>query len=208
MNIVIFGASGRVGRLVVIEALAAGHQVTAFVHNHNPFEAEDKLRIVQGSIDDASAVATALAGSEAVICTLGSWKTKQKNVVSRGVQNILTGMGATNTRRIILLTGSGAYWSGDKLSMYDRLSHVLLLCIAPRILRDGEAAIATLEHSQTDWTIIRSPGMKSSGKPAYALSTRIGSPLSMVSRASVAAAVVDQLNETAWLQQAPVIHST
>lgn len=71
MNIAIFGATGRTGRQVVQQALAAGHAITALARSPEKMGVSDpKLRVVQGDATDQAAVAVALQGADAVIVTL------------------------------------------------------------------------------------------------------------------------------------------
>lgn len=72
-NLVVLGASGRTGRLVVEQALAAGHLVTALVRSPEKLTLRHpKLRVVVGDATDSSALSRALEGAVAVISTLGS----------------------------------------------------------------------------------------------------------------------------------------
>ena len=76
MRITVFGASGRAGQGVVALALRKGYEVTAFVHQQNPFKEHACLTVVQGDINDRAAIIAAVSESDAVISTLGSWGTK------------------------------------------------------------------------------------------------------------------------------------
>ena len=88
----VFGASGKVGRLVVMQALKRGYSVVAFVHSHDPFVATTNLRVVKGDIYNADDVGKALKGSEAVISALGSWGTKNRNVLSSAMKVVIPDM--------------------------------------------------------------------------------------------------------------------
>ena len=69
MKLVVVGAGGGTGRLVVSEGLRAGHAVTAFVRHETRFE--DGVRVVTGDASDEDATAQALEGQDAVIDTVG-----------------------------------------------------------------------------------------------------------------------------------------
>lgn len=205
MQITVFGASGRVGQLVVSLAVSRGYTVVAFVHSHNPFEGSKGVRVVQGDISDKQAVATALQGSQAVISTLGSWGTKNKNVLEQGMQAILPAMREANITRIITVTGSGAHWSADKPKLSATMGRLLIKFVAGKILRDGERHLQLLEASYLDWTSVRSPVMKGSGN-AYVLNNSAPSVLASIPREAVATCLVDLLDDTTHSQQAPYIH--
>src|SRR5579872_6323207 len=72
MNLLILGASGRTGRLVVEQALGARHEVTALVRSpENPAVRNPRLHVVAGQATDSRDVARAMAGAGAVISVLG-----------------------------------------------------------------------------------------------------------------------------------------
>jgi len=70
MNLLVFGASGATGKMVIAQARAAGHLVTAFVRNPASLAMEG-LRVIVGDGTDSAAVAAAIPGHDAVICALG-----------------------------------------------------------------------------------------------------------------------------------------
>lgn len=207
MQITVFGASGRVGRLVVELALDEGISVVAFVHSKNPFVDDKRLTVVKGDISDPEAVKNALKGSQAAISTLGSWGTKDKNVLSEGMRTIIPAMEAVKINRLITVTGSGAIWSGDNPSFIDKSSHLLLGLVAPKILRDGEDHLRQLDASGLDWTSIRSPVMSSKDSVRYRLSTKAPSLIAKIPRRAVAKCLVDQLESADFSRKAPHIHS-
>ncbi len=72
MKIVIFGAAGATGRVLVERALAQGQEVTAFDRNMAALTMEHpKLSLVQGDIFNQSQVDEAIAGQDVVISVLG-----------------------------------------------------------------------------------------------------------------------------------------
>src|SRR5579871_6872584 len=72
MNLLILGATGRTGRLVIDRALAAGHDVTALVRAPERLTIQNpRLHVVAGRATDAADVARAMVGAGAVISVLG-----------------------------------------------------------------------------------------------------------------------------------------
>lgn len=205
MQLTIFGASGKVGQQVVALALEQGYQVVAFVHNHDPFAVNDKLTVIKGDVRDRAAVTAALGGSRAVISTLGSWGTKDKNTLTRGMQAIIPAMEQIGVTRLITLTGAGAAWTGDRPNLIDRLGHALLRLVAPKILYDGEEQLRLLEGSRLDWTCLRSPVMRPAGKIRYRLDLRPPALWATIPRPAVAQGLVNQLKNLDYLHLAPYI---
>ena len=52
MKIIVFGATGGTGKLIVTQALAKGHSVTAFVRNPDGLPQDPHLRVIQGDVFD------------------------------------------------------------------------------------------------------------------------------------------------------------
>ena len=203
LKVTVFGASGRVGRLVVEEALRHGYEVTAFTHSKNLPEAAG-LSVKQGDIHDAADVARAVEGSQAVISALGSWGTPGKDVLAAGMQNIIAAMDSAGIKRLVSLSGSDARAAGDDLGLLHRLSRASFKLIANKVLTDGEKHIKLLEASDLDWTVLRSPRMSKHGD-SYKLVSQRSQPWSSVGRPSVASCLVEQLEDTEHIKQAPFI---
>lgn len=99
MSVVVFGATGPLGRCVVNTALAAGHQVTAFVRTPARLEPHPRLREFTGDVLDASAVAAAVAGHDAVISALGhSQPSPHGHDLHPGASHILAAMKDAQTQ--------------------------------------------------------------------------------------------------------------
>ena len=88
MKLVVFGATGSVGRHVVEQALDQGHQVTAVARQPAKL-AKDHPRLTRCAADvmNKKAVADAIAGQDAVVVTLGAGRKGQ--VRSEGSRNIV-----------------------------------------------------------------------------------------------------------------------
>src|SRR6266508_1651049 len=64
MKLVIFGATGQTGRLLIARGLSGGHQVTSFARNPTRLDATSgSMRAVQGNVLDPTAVDRAVAGA-------------------------------------------------------------------------------------------------------------------------------------------------
>jgi putative NADH-flavin reductase len=203
MQITVFGASGKVGRLVVEEALSRGHSVVAFVHR-SKLPATNNLTVIQGNVYKLSDVTKAVQGSGAVISALGSWGTKRKDVTEQGMANIIPAMEAVGIKRVISVTGHGASAPGDKFEPVHEFSRLLLKLLAAKILRDGEKHIQRLHGSSLEWTVIRSPVMNNR-VGGYKISLSRPWPLATVGRHSVADCLVDLAENREYMRKAPYI---
>lgn len=204
MKITIFGANGKVGKSLVEDVLDEGHEVVAFVHSHHELATRQGLTIIQGDVHRVEDVERALLGSDAVMSALGSWGTKTKDVLSSAMSTIIPIMQKHTISRIISLTGAEARAKGDNLGFIHRVAHALAHIFTGKILRDGEEHIALLEKSNLDWTVIRSPIMKSKKGGVFSLTDDRPLPWMSISRDAVVEAMVNELSEP-HSQQAPFV---
>lgn len=206
MQIVVFGANGKVGSLVVEKLLNDGHFVRAFVHSGSQLPKHKNLQILKGDVKDVESVNNALDGANAVISALGSWGTPTKDIVSTGIRSIILAMQAHNITRVISLTGSGARDLYDKPSLLDRMSCWAIRIAARKIVDDGESHIAQLRKTKLAWTVIRSPLMKNSSRQrSFILSKKSPPPWAAIVRDDVASAMVELVTNNEWRQAAPYI---
>lgn len=204
MKIIVFGASGSVGRHVVRQALAEGHQVTAFRRTppaEEPRERDLSFRL--GDVLDAEAVARAVAGHDAVVVALGAGR--HGHVRAAGTRNIIAAMQNRGPRRLVCLSTLGAGDSRALLNFFwKRIIFGLLLRGA---YADHQAQETAIRDSGLDWTIVR-PGAFTDGDLTgeYRHGSLAGERLALkVSRADVAHFMVGALTGNAYLRRAPGI---
>src|SRR3954471_15759765 len=71
MRIVVFGATGNVGRRIVAEALRRGHEVVGVVRDPEAVQSPDpRVRLVRGDATDAASIAAAARGADAVVSAI------------------------------------------------------------------------------------------------------------------------------------------
>ena len=71
MKVIVFGATGGIGKWAVKHALAKGYDVTAYVRNAKRVQPQDHLTVVEGQVNDPAAMKAALSGQDAVIWCVG-----------------------------------------------------------------------------------------------------------------------------------------
>lgn len=110
MMVLVVGATGSIGRLVVEEAINQGHAVRALVRT--PGKARrlpPEAQVVAGDVTRPETLLAAVDGVDAIVFTLGSdgaGKTGAENVDYGGVRNILNALGSRSVR-IALMTSIG-----------------------------------------------------------------------------------------------------
>lgn len=112
-KITVFGSTGRVGRHVLTQAIAAGHHVTAVARNPSRLSADIRtapnVRIVTTDLSepDLGAIKAAVDGADAVLSGLGPRKKAEHGIVSSGTRAIADAMQAVGARRLIVVSGVG-----------------------------------------------------------------------------------------------------
>jgi len=146
MNLVILGATGGTGRLVVEQALAAGHTVTALVRSPEKLTSSNsRLRVITGRATDAHDVARALADADALISTLGG----SGSVIADSTQAIVDAARRTGLKRVVVL--SSFLVERQRLNAPMRLATGLVM---GAMVKDKTLGEEMLRSSGLDWTII------------------------------------------------------
>ena len=104
MRVTVFGASGKIGRLVVEALLADGHDIVAYVRSPGKLGlVHDRMTVVPGPLSDGAGIIEAVRGSAAVISALGpSLDRRAKGTpVTDGTRNIVAAMKAVRVRRYV-----------------------------------------------------------------------------------------------------------
>jgi len=110
MTVLVVGATGSIGRLVVDEVIRRGHAVRALVRNPGKArQLPSEAQVVIGDVTRPDTLSGAVGGVDAIVFTLGSdgaGKVGAENVDYGGVRNVLRALG-NRTARIALMTAIG-----------------------------------------------------------------------------------------------------
>lgn len=205
MRVLIVGASGGTGRQLVLQALERGHDVTALVRKTSRLRIQHaKLRVCVGNVLMTSSLAPAVSGQDAVLCALGHKRWLYPNrILSDGTRNLIEAMSACGVRRLVCETALGfgdTWWRGGLY--YTLFVHPIIL---PFYFHDKGRQETVVRNSDLDWTLVR-PGALTNGRrrSVYQHGPKVGHWLWTVriSRADVAAFMLDQLHSTEYLRAA------
>lgn len=130
MNIAVVAANGRVGQLVVKEALERGHSVTAIVRGANRTEAAEAL-----VKDLFELTAQDLAGYDVVVDAFGAWTPDVVDQHPTSLMHLCDALSGSDTR-LLVVGGAG--------SLYVDADHTTQLCETP----DFPAEFLPLAHAQ------------------------------------------------------------
>jgi uncharacterized protein YbjT (DUF2867 family) len=206
MKVIVFGATGTVGRLAVEELLNAGHEVTAFARSAERLMPVSGLRRLSGDARDAAQVAAAIAGHDAVVITLGAGMKRRDTIRSAGTLNVIAGMQAQGVRRLICQSTLGVAESWENLNFFWK--RIMFGAVLRPVFRDHVLQEQLVRASGLDWTIVR-PSAFDAGPATGAFREGFGPKerhLTLkISRADIAGFLARQLTDARYLRQAVAI---
>jgi len=184
MRLILLEATGGTGTAIREQAVRRGHAVTAF--------GRSKANDVVGSPLDASALAEAVKGHDAVLSAIGSGLFGT-TIRTESARAILDAMRRNGIRRFIVMSST----LNDSALRARILSHTLLWAPA----KDQRAMEAIVTASGTDWTIIRPPVLTNGPLTGDAQLAETSVGRASVSRADVARLMLDLAEAGSHLRQ-------
>lgn len=207
MKILIIGATGGTGEALVQQALAAGHEVTAFVRDASEYH-RAVAWVVEGDVLDAAKVADAVAGQDAVIDALGgSTPWKETGLEPNAAHNVVAAMRQHGVRRLVVISALGVRESQANAGFF--YEHLLMPTLLRGALADKTKMEADLEAgvSDLDWVLVRpatlTNGEMTSNVQVFSADTE--EKAHRISRADVAAFMLAQVTGDTYLRQAVTI---
>lgn len=195
-SVVVAGATGRTGRLVVEELLGRGCPVTALVRSAGraPWTQAQGVRIIEADIASVSSLEQAMEGASFAISALGSKKpfSSRENALvdSQGNQNLAQAALAKRLQHIVVISSIGA---GD--SRY-AINFMFRLLMGP-VLRMKTQSEEFIKSCGISYTIIRPGGLTDKDLPGNVAFGEGGKITGMIRRRDVARVCVDALSNPA-----------
>jgi uncharacterized protein YbjT (DUF2867 family) len=191
--VLVAGATGRTGRLVVSNLLEQGYPVRALVRDMERGHEilGDGVEFAEGDVRDIDSLRAAMQGAASLIITIGSSRKDPDNgpefVDYGGVKNLAQAAADTGVQQVVLMSSAGVTHEDHVLNqMFDNI-----LIWKSR----GEDA---LRDSGVDYTIVRPGGlMDSPGGETAVVFEQGDSSTGMISREDVALVCVAALQTPA-----------
>jgi putative NADH-flavin reductase len=205
VKVLIIGATGATGRVLMREALEQGHEVTALARNPSALAPEDhRPRVLQGNALDASEVEAAVADQDAVLSALGTRSTRPTTLFSQSTHNLISAMNKHGVRRLVCITGIGAGESKGHVGfLYDR---IMLPFVVKNIYEDKNRQEEAIKQSDLEWVIVRPARLTDeAAKGEYRVYLGGSYTAKTISRADVAAFMLAQLTDETYVHKMPVI---
>jgi uncharacterized protein YbjT (DUF2867 family) len=206
MKFLVIGATGRTGVPFVKKALDQGHQVTALVRRADA-NVDPRAQIVSGDVTDATVIATAARGHDAVISTLGAKNINETpTLITDMVRAVIASAKTSGVDRFVIVSAFGV---GDSLAKASFLAGLIFRTALRKKYVDKAAADILLTASDLNWTI-EYPGAlnnrDSSRYTATALKDVTKLPiLPSTSRANVADFLLDAAVDGTFIRQIVVV---
>lgn len=205
MKIIVFGATGTVGRHLITQSLDEGHSVTAFSRNIQRLAINhNKLAKVQGNVLKTSEIENAITGHDAVIVVLGAGLKGQ--VRSVGTLNIIKAMKEKRIKRLICQSTLGVGASWGNLNFYWK--YLMFSGLLRKVYSDHVLQEKYVQESDLDWTIVRPSAFTDGGKTGlyrHGFSEVDRNTTLKISRADVADFLLKQLSDLRYLHKSPGI---
>ncbi len=210
MKILVVGAAGKTGRLVVERALSAGHKVVALVHNPEEDQKHPLAlgaEVIHGDVQNPTRLEHAMQGCEAVIDTLGGktpWKSTQ--LETNAAKVVLDVMARVGAKRLVVISVLGA---GDSINQAPwAYEHIFIPTFLHGAIKDKDAMESEVSHSHVQWVLVRPPVLNDHDATGSVHIVPPGEIAHKITRADLAQFLVDQLTNNQYIGQAVTVANT
>ena len=157
-TVVIFGASGKIGNLVIQNCIAQGFNVTAYARNASKVRYHHKrVKIIQGELSDREKIREAIHGADAIISCLGpSYRHRDGTMpVYNGTNNIIKIAKEENVTRFINMASSTYRYDKDNETIYMKYARKITKTFFNGAFVENNHICQTTRYSGLNWTTIR-----------------------------------------------------
>lgn len=213
MKVVVFGANGPTGRLLVTRLLEAGHHPVAVTRRPESFPAgAPGISVLGADAVMPDSVLGTLEDADAVISTLGVPFTREPvTTFSAGTSAILAAMNAKGIRRIVVVSSTGAhhYRNRRKSPLSLRFFEpVISHTIGKTVYEDLRRMEAVVQDSRLDWTIVRPSTLFDAEKVSRYTAGLVAPIGAFTARIDLADYLATVLTDRASFQTTPIISTT
>ena len=206
-KVLVLGATGGTGRLIVRRALTRGYDVTALVRSAEKGSDLTGAKLIVGDARDEKTLRQALKAQDAVISALGTPASpfREVTLLSTSTRALVSAMKAEQVSRLVCITGMGA---GDSAGhggfLFDKLIFPVLL---RNVYADKNRQEAIVRASGLDWVLVRPSILndKPGGGTIRALTDLSDFHGGTIAREDVANFVLDQVSADTWTHRSPLI---
>ncbi len=215
MKILILGATGRTGRLIVEEALKQGYDLNILVRDKNKMSFNSKsIKVYQGTPARRTDLVAAMQGCEAIISALSVAKASDapwsklispENFVSESMKNVIAEANQQNLKRLITISAWGVLETKKDVPFW--FKWMIDYTNLRLVYADHESQEKLLAASNLTWTAIRPAALNDSPKikTLKVSFNNFPKPSLQISRQSVAKFIVDIVKSDKYDRKSPTI---
>lgn len=217
MRVLVLGATGPCGILIIREALAVNHTVVVYARSPQKLpediSSHSSIIVIQGELTDADALSKAMEGVDAVLSALGPPTTQgifypSNTPIAHGYAIVLQTMKQHGVKRLIALGTASIVDEHDKFDIKFRALIAGVYLFAHNAYKDIVAVGDAIRHQEGDleWTIVRVPILTNSeNTEVVAGYVGDGKTGTMLSRPGFASFVLKELAQNEWSKKAPLL---
>lgn len=193
------------GQQAVLAAAVAGHDVVAVARSAP--EVPAGVRSVVADVRDAAAVRGALEGAEAILWCVGVTRRSGPDVGRTSLPHVVRAAEELGVGRLVTVSGAGVTLPGDVKGPGARFVSRLTRTFARDLVEDKRGEHDVLASGALSWTEVRPPRlMDGPATGAWQLTDLApGLRAAAVSKADVAAAMLQLAGTTEWDRRSPFL---
>lgn len=200
MNVIVFGASGRIGQRITNELLNRGHEVTGVSRDGNiPEIGDSDFEAIAGDATDPDEVAELVEGHDAVASALGPSGDEDTDILSEMAEALIEGLRQTEVNRLVWTGGAGGLNVGPDTQLIE--TDEFPDDLVPLAQAHIEAFEVIREAEDIEWSYIAPPAQIEPGEQTGEYRTAEGQLVatedgeSRISMEDFAVAFVDELEK-------------
>ena len=210
MKILVIGATGQTGRLVVAQGIALGNEMVAYVRHPKKLTPQVGLTIISGELADEERLIQSMHTVDAIVITLGaSIKKISEPVLQDNMPHIIRAAQAARVKRVVVLSALGVgQTKNNTIFPYKMMTKFLL----GKPFQDHELSEQFLADSELHWTTINPGILTNQAKPQrsrqfLAKSGHKAPLIPITQRQDVAAALLAVIPKQSTWEQAVIVLS-
>ena len=215
MKILIIGATGRTGRLIVEEALKQGYDLNVLVRDKNKISFSSKsIKVYQGTPTCRADLAAAMQGCDLIISALGIVRASDApwsklitppNFISESIKNAIAEADQQNLKRLITVSAWGVGDTKKEIPFW--LRWLINYTNLRPVYAEHELEEKLLANSNLNWTAVRPVALNDSKKikTLQVSFNNFPKPSLQIGRQSVAKFMVDIVKSDQYDRRSPTI---
>ena len=207
-RILLLGATGHLGKVLMKSLLKEGYEVVALVRSSSKVTISDRhLKVIPGDVTKSSDLDGALENIDVVISTLGHGFRTPYPIQEKALSVLIPLMEKKRVNRFITITGAGLVVKSDPKSFLGAISSILFPFIDPYRISDAKAQQLILEKSKIDWTVVRTP-IHNNRTDQKIVHVGLSQPMpwQTLSRAAISKFMVSCILDNTYIGKAPIIY--